>query len=60
MPTGLVTEANLLKLIRLPWFRTGLIPDEVRWLLINELAPERQRAVRVALIELLEKDPASP
>jgi TolB-like protein len=58
MPLGLVTEANLLKLIRLPWFRTGLIPDEVRWLLINELAPERQKAVRAALIELLEKDPA--
>jgi TonB family protein len=60
MPTGLVTEANLLKLIRLPWFRVGIIPDELRWLLINELAPERQRAVRAALIELLEKDPAPP
>jgi TonB family protein len=60
MPPGLVTESNLLKLIRLPWFRTGLIPDEVRWLLINELAPERQKAVRAALIELLEKDPAPP
>ncbi|HEX8847694.1 MAG TPA: TonB family protein [Pyrinomonadaceae bacterium] len=60
MPPGLVTEANLLKLIRLPWFRTGVIPDEVRWLLINELTPERQKAVRASLIELLEKDPAPP
>jgi TonB family protein len=60
MPQGLLTEANLLKLIRLPWFRTGAIPDELRWFLINELAPERQRAVRAALIELLEKDPAPP
>jgi TonB family protein len=60
MPQGLLTEANLLKLIRLPWFRTGTIPDELRWFLINELAPERQRAVRAALIELLEKDPAPP
>lgn len=58
MPVGLLAEANLLKLIRLPWFRTGIIPDKVRWLLINELAPERQKAVRAALIELLEKDPA--
>ena len=60
MPPGLLTEANLLKLIRLSWFRTGAIPDELRWLLINELAPERQRAVRAAIIELLEKDPAPP
>ena len=60
MPQGLVTEANLLKLIRLPWFRTGAIPDELRWHLINELAPERQRSVRAALIELLERDPAPP
>lgn len=58
MPPGLVTEANLLKLIRLPWFRVGAIPDEVRWLLINSLAPAQQQAVRAALIELLERDPA--
>lgn len=60
MPPGLVTEANLLKLIRLPWFRTGAIPDELRWHLINELTPERQKAVRAALVELLERDPAPP
>jgi TonB family protein len=60
MPTGLLTEANLLKLIRLPWFRSGAIPDELRWPLINELSPERQKAVRAALIELLERDPAPP
>lgn len=60
LPPGLLTETNLLKLIRLPWFRVGTIPDEVRWLLINELAVERQRAVRAALVELLERDPAPP
>ncbi|HKC65870.1 MAG TPA: TonB family protein [Pyrinomonadaceae bacterium] len=60
MPAGLITESNLLKLIRLSWFRTGVIPDELRWLLINELTPERQRAVRAAIIELLEKDPPPP
>ncbi|MDT4969649.1 MAG: hypothetical protein QOJ64_4386 [Acidobacteriota bacterium] len=58
MPPGLLTEANLLKLIRLPWFRVGVMPDEVRWLLINRLVPTQQEEIRAALIALLEKDPA--
>lgn len=56
MPAGLITEANLLKLIRLPWFRTGAIPEEMRWLLINQLPLERERAVRAKVIEMLEKN----
>jgi TonB family protein len=56
MPAGLITEANLLKLIRLPWFRTGTIPDELRWLLINQLPPLRQQAVRASIVEMLEKN----
>src|SRR5262245_26018525 len=55
---GLIGEKNLLHLIRLPWFRTGSMPDELRLRLIGELEPERERAVRSAIVELLEKNPA--
>jgi type VI secretion system protein ImpL len=55
---GLVTEQNLLKLVRLPWFRRGSIPDELRWALIQELGQDREKAVREAIVDLLEKNPA--
>jgi hypothetical protein len=51
----LVNEENLLKLTGLEWFRRGNIPDAMRWHLINALDPEKEKAVRAALIELLEK-----
>ncbi|HVG35807.1 MAG TPA: hypothetical protein VM911_22335 [Pyrinomonadaceae bacterium] len=54
---GLIREDNLLKLVRLPWFRAGTMPDELRWHLIRELDREKERAIRIALIELLEKNP---
>jgi formylglycine-generating enzyme required for sulfatase activity len=53
----LVREDNLLKMVRLPWFRKGSIPDELRWHLIGQLDREKERDVRSALIELLEKNP---
>ncbi|HEV2914522.1 MAG TPA: formylglycine-generating enzyme family protein [Pyrinomonadaceae bacterium] len=53
----LIREDNLLKMVRLPWFRTGSMPDDLRWRLISELDREKERAVRGALIELLEKNP---
>jgi len=55
---GLVTEQNLLKLVRLPWFRRGSIPDELRLALIQELGQDTERAVREAIVDLLEKNPA--
>lgn len=58
MPADLVTEANLLRLIALPWFRTGVIPDEIRFELIRQLSPPQERAVRHAIVELLEQNPA--
>jgi hypothetical protein len=58
MSEGTVTERNLLKLIRLPWFHTGSMPDHLRWPLINQLG-EREQGVRAAIIALLEKDPPS-
>jgi hypothetical protein len=57
MGRDLIREENLLRLIRLPWFRRGSIPDETRWLLIRELERGRERAVRNAVIELLERNP---
>jgi formylglycine-generating enzyme required for sulfatase activity len=60
MPESLVKEENLLRLIRLPWYRTGVMPDELRWELIGELDLEKSRSIRGAIIELLEKNPAPP
>lgn len=54
MPESLVREENLLKLARLPWFRAGAMPDELRWELIRELDSEKEKAIREAIIELLE------
>lgn len=54
---NLVTEKNLLRLSSLPWFRTGTMPDNLRWALISELAPDKARAIRTSLIQLLEKNP---
>jgi hypothetical protein len=57
MGESLLREDNLLRLARLPWFRTGTMPDELRWALIGELEQEKERAVRQALIKLLEDNP---
>lgn len=57
MREDLLTEENLRRLVRLPWLHNGSIPDEVRWVLINELDPVKEKCVRKALIELLEKNP---
>ncbi len=54
---NLVREKNLLRLAGLPWFRTGSMPANLRWLLIKELPPEKARATRTSLIQLLEKNP---
>ena len=55
---GLITEENLLRLLRLPWFRQGVIPDEIRARLVDELTEAEERAVREAIVELLEGNPA--
>jgi hypothetical protein len=58
MPEGLINEADLLRLIRLPWFRSGSMPDELRWSLIQKLSAQQEREVREAIIDLIEKSPA--
>lgn len=60
MPSGLVSDENLLRLIRLPWFRESHMPEDVRQLLMRELNPKIDRAVRAAIIELLQQSPRTP
>ncbi len=55
---GLITEEHLLRLLRLPWYRQGAIPDEARAQLIDQLTEAEERAVRQAIVELLERNPA--
>ena len=56
MGAALIGEKSLLRLIRLPWFRAGAMPDELRLDLIGELDPQREGEIRSAIIGLLEKD----
>jgi formylglycine-generating enzyme required for sulfatase activity len=58
MPGNLLDEENVLRLLSLPWFRTGTIPDELRWELISRLETGISRDIRSAIVELLEKNPA--
>lgn len=51
-------EALLWRLLRLPWFRKGLIPDQVRLELVRTLDVEAARRVREFLIKTLEDNSA--
>ena len=57
LPDDLLTEDKLLRLLRLPWFRDGHMPDNWRWALLRELNNPTASCVREALIELLEQHP---
>jgi TonB family protein len=57
MASGLVCEENIVKLLRLEWFRSGSMPDSLRRALIAELNPETEQEVRGAIIGLLESNP---
>ena len=56
MDAALIGEKSLLRLTRLPWFRAGSIPDELRLQLIGELDQQREGEIRLAIIGLLEKN----
>lgn len=55
---GTIDDALLMRLVRLPWFRTGSIPDEARAILLRVIRPEVDRAARTAVLALLERNPA--
>ncbi len=57
MPERLPDEENLLRLIRLPWFRKGNMPDDLRWNLMQELGETGIETVRERIAELFEKNP---
>jgi dipeptide/tripeptide permease len=46
-------EESLSKLVQLPWFRHGVMPDWLRLKLINDLEPVQEQKVRQALNDLL-------
>ncbi|MSV28251.1 MAG: hypothetical protein EXQ52_05835 [Bryobacterales bacterium] len=52
------TEANRLRLVSLDWFREGSIPDEWRWLLVRQLRPEQENAVRDTIWQIIKDSPA--
>jgi formylglycine-generating enzyme required for sulfatase activity len=46
-------EAEALALVRLPWFRDGRMPDDVRLAFLRDLSEEDRRVVREAIERLL-------
>jgi hypothetical protein len=57
-PETLLSESNLLTLCALPYFRRGVMPDELRGVLQQELEKPREEDTRRYLISLMEHDPA--
>ena len=53
MPQGQLWERDVLRLARLPWFRQGVMPDELRYALLRRLTPENQNQVSRKLAALL-------
>jgi hypothetical protein len=58
MAPGLVCEQTLVKLLRLEWFRSGSMPDDVRRDLIAQLDPKLEREARESIVQGLETSPA--
>jgi hypothetical protein len=52
---GIVDDVQLLKLISLPWFRSGSIPQELREELISNLNPKLYKKVQKAIINIFEQ-----
>ncbi|KPA17783.1 Sulphatase-modifying factor domain protein, partial [Candidatus Magnetomorum sp. HK-1] len=50
-----IEEQDLLRLIQLPWFRNGNIPDEYRQELIAQISKDNQKIVQNIIVDLLEK-----
>jgi len=55
-----VAEEDVVRLIRLPWFRDGALPEALQGELLACLAPERLTAVREAILAVLEDNPPPP
>ncbi|HEX8492775.1 MAG TPA: hypothetical protein VF658_08045 [Pyrinomonadaceae bacterium] len=57
---GVINEETVLRLVSLPWFRRGEIPDDIRWQLVRELKTEEEKEVRAALVHFLESPESQP
>ncbi|MEZ4826489.1 MAG: WG repeat-containing protein [Bacteroidia bacterium] len=55
--TPLVNPRNLLKLISLPWFRTGEIPEELRDALFAQIPAPLQAVARKTVVRILRDNP---
>lgn len=53
-------DESFSRLVRLPWFRHGHMPDWLREFLIFELSPEQEQAIRESLEELLRSSLTRP
>ncbi|RMG69721.1 MAG: hypothetical protein D6722_09670, partial [Bacteroidetes bacterium] len=49
-----VDEERVRRMLRIPWFRQGAIPDELRVQLVDSLDEELHKALREALLQVLE------
>jgi phospholipase C len=55
LDSGLLTEANIEKLVRLPWFRRGSLPRGLQQALAESLDEVTRRRLRAVILELLEE-----
>ena len=51
-----LTERALTRLVQLPWFQSGGLPERLRAVLVRDLEPAQTSAVQRALAGLLERD----
>ncbi|KPA14000.1 conserved hypothetical protein, membrane [Candidatus Magnetomorum sp. HK-1] len=52
-----IQEAQVLRLLQLPWFQKAVIPNKWREALIQHLTPENKKITHQTIIDLLEKNP---
>ncbi|MDM8516894.1 formylglycine-generating enzyme family protein [Desulfobacterales bacterium HSG16] len=53
---GKIPEQAMLKLIRLPWFKNGRMPDDLRLGLIAELDDTKAQIIRKAIVDVLKNE----
>ncbi len=46
-------QSLFIRLLRLPWFRHGFMPDWLRWLLLADLSVEQDNKIRAVIYQLL-------
>ncbi|MEM9986043.1 MAG: hypothetical protein AAF804_13205, partial [Bacteroidota bacterium] len=57
---ALDTPQHLYQLLRLPWFRSGRLPVELREEMMSALSPEEIKVVRRVIIAVLKENPPPP